>query len=349
MDDELTCLNKHTLFQVNNGYGTKGKKTKCSNCGKSSKNNFVSCIECKYDLCIKCQENTLSSRQKSSKPEVECLHEKDNFTHCTEVLEDGACSNVTCERGSKGFFVCNCGLIYCKYCYLELYPEDRDKYTESLHEDPENETRETGGKEEITEIKVDNNVDTKEVIPENKENKESKVVKMDGIKLTFKDESNQNDETRETNEAKEITETDFEKPTEIKESNAEITQQDVTQTEVTQTGQSNQTPQTEKNITGQVDGVDETTHGQKSGHNNSLEIKEEFDIDTRQLNDKDPTKCKKWHDLVHILSPDHKRVCSKCASKDLEEYYFCEECDYVHCAHCYKGEVIQSKCCCIIM
>jgi len=133
----LTCLNGHILQEVNDGFGTRKKKTRCSDCRHFGNDDFISCIQCKYDLCVNCRADSLSSRKEKDIffiPKDECTHDNDKLTYKETKLYKGECRNEVCDKESDSHYVCNCGITICKHCYDEIFPENNNKNTAKKEE-----------------------------------------------------------------------------------------------------------------------------------------------------------------------------------------------------------------------
>ena len=293
-NEELTCLNGHPLIEIAAGHGTKNKKTRCTNCKRSGKNNFLSCSECKYDLCIECQGKTKtrnSSRKQSKKDFIECQHEKSMFTFSKEELEQGECNKELCENSSEGYFICTCSIKLCTECYISKFPEDKEKY-------------------------VLNNKNSNNKINQNDESKE----------LSSKDVSSKTESPKEG-----ITKEEFlTKEEHSKEKNSNLTMS--------------------KLVLAPIPKKDAIISPCQNEPLESLTTRQQDEtVDTSMPNEKDPTKCKKWHELEKVSNVEKSRFCNKCATGGNTDFYYCYTCDYIHCLPCYEGQVKQEYKCCIIM
>ncbi len=408
---EIYCVNGHILKQINNGYGTKYKKTRCSECRNFGNNNFRSCESCKYNMCQPCQEKTSSSRQRTEKasPEDECLHQKEQFQYNEGILEKDSCK-LKCGREGNGFFDCTCGVNYCKECYSDKFPEEREKYVKS-EENVEHKEKTQPIEENRGASNVATNANSRIEEKSNIQEGECHFSQVNNLKYILKNldsnmcvggcgrtslgymecvcgkkfciicfEANYTDEKgkyppkqEQANEVNEVIESppkqeqsngvneviegsknekDGPKPEApiVKQENPENPKDSEKVTEKEDKAEKEKIATLRLNLEARTEQPPEAKKIQRmiSQPNTSRSEREER-IETRELNEKDFTKCRFFHDLIEFKKQNQLKICTKCHLTGLTDYYHCAKCNYTHCLPCRNGEVIQpNDNCCII-
>jgi hypothetical protein len=289
---------------------------------------------------LPCQKLSLSSREDiHQEKEEECFHEKTFFTYYKEKVDSGSCRG--CEKESIGQNVCTCGIIFCNDCFNENYPETKDEA--ETENNSENAIKSSEGDchyKELSNLKYDPRALEQNICAggcgRSSIGYMSCVCGKNLCMICF--------ETNYPDQANKYPEVEMQKEIVIED------KQPVAEVHKGSVGEILEEPESHKETVAETQTVLVDTNRSVVETKHDYSNSQETEVNTREPNERHPSKCPKWHKLVRLPGQDIKRICSKCFIGGLIDYHYCEACDYTHCESCFTGEVPQSNYkCCIIM
>jgi len=342
MKDNLVCLKGHILKSVNSGFGTYGKKTRCSSCKSFGKDEFLSCpnTSCKYNLCKVCQEKMLSSRVANEKEETECRHLKENLTFNSEKLESGKCKYPECKQEeSDGYSDCN-SKINSEEGSNGISPRNNGisprKMSNEINGEVEVNAQDYLNAKADSQVNLNANTDI---------NSDSNVFTNSNVISN----SNSGENICEGGCSCQRSSNGFMNRTVCNKKLCMICFETNYPDQVGMYPLKDLTINANANVTANAGFRANVEAGGR------LEVGVESYVDTcetyRAEIHNNNKLCQKGHALTELHLSDSNKKCNKCSLTGLTQFWYCSQCDYTHCQPCYNGEINQSmtcEACCII-